>query len=61
MIRLYDLRALANATGMTWHAVRQRDQRGTMPPATHHLSIGKVWTGRAIERWIETNRKGTPE
>jgi hypothetical protein len=57
---LYGLREVAEATGLTYQAIRQRRARGAMPAPDWELATGPIWAADTIDRWQAERERVTP-
>ena len=60
---IYGISELAAAVGAERKTVAAWHARGKLPEPSVRLAMGPVWTGKAIERWIEEQLRedGWPE
>jgi hypothetical protein len=56
----YGISELAAAVSRPGNLIRQWHHRGKLPAPTAVLAMGPVWSGEAIENWIEQQNEETP-
>ena len=52
-MRIYGITELAEIIDARPRTVAMWVQRGKLPEPTERLAMGPVWTGQAIERWLD--------
>jgi len=58
-LNVYGIAEIAAALGARPQTVAQWYRRGKLPQPDAELAMGPVWSGRRIERWIETRETQT--